>query len=384
MPSDATTSWDALRDSMPIANRWAYFDHAAVAPLPAPAAQTLSEWCQQALHDGDTAWPDWNRQVQTTRRTAAAMVGADPRLVALVPSTTAGVSLVAEGFPWKPGDNMVTLENEFPTNLYPWMNLESKGVETRRVPFRRHGDPIDDVLAACDDHTRIVSLSWVGYASGYRLNVAKAVEAVHARGAYFMLDAIQGLGVFPLHVGDIPIDFLAADGHKWMLGPEGAGIFYLRGEHLDLLRPTGVGWNSVAHCFDFGKIDLAFKDSAARFEGGSLNMAGFLALGSSLELLQRCGLTPHASPIAERISQLTTHACDQLRAIGAEIMSSRDNDTWSGIVSFQLGNQDLMAARKRCLEAGVVLSLRDGCLRISPHAYNNEEEVDQLIDALRG
>ena len=369
---------------MPIVKRWAYFDHAAVSPLPTPTVEALSSWCDEATHQGDTVWPSWNRAVEATRKRAAAIVGAHNDEIALVPSTTSGLSLVAEGFPWQSGDNVVTLMNEFPSNLYPWMNLAARGVETRRVPVHDGRVSIQNILDACDQRTRLVSVSWVGYASGYRLDLAAVVEAVHHRGAYVMLDAIQGLGVFPLDVKEIPVDFLAADGHKWMLGPEGAGILFLRKAHLDLIRATGVGWNSVAHNFDFARIELVLKESAARFEGGTLNTAGFLALGASLKLLMDQGLSSTSTSIADQIHRLTDYACERLQSVGAGIVSDRAHDCWSGIVSFRLPQQDHDAVRAKCLQAGVVLSRRGGCLRMSPHAYNNEQDIDRMIDVLKG
>ena len=369
---------------MPVVDNWAYFDHAAVGPLPQPTADVISRWCRQASEEGDTVWPEWNRGVNATRSSAANIMAAEPDEIALVPNTTAGISLVAEGYPWKKGDNIVTLANEFPSNLYPWINLADRGVETRQVPVDADGRVnLDRLLAACDQRTRIVSVSWIGFATGFRIDLVKFVDAVHQRGAHFFLDAIQGVGVFPLDVKQIPVDFLAADGHKWMLGPEGAGLFYVRKEHLDLLHPIGVGWNSVVHCYDFNKIELTLKESAARYEGGTMNAVGFLALGASLELLQRYGLSPDSSPIADRILAITNYACQRLTQFGAEVISIRDSPHQSGIVSFKLSGRDHSAVRDTCMKNGIMLSHRNGCLRISPHAYNNENEIDRLIDVLQ-
>jgi len=368
---------------MPITRKWAYFDHAAVGPLPQPTAEVIRQWCSEATEEGDTVWPSWNGAVNAARSTAAELIQADPDEIALVPNTTAGISLVAEGFPWKEGDNIVTLANEFPSNLYPWMHLADRGVETRRVEVDPSGRvDLDRLLAACDDRTRIVSCSWIGFASGFRIELAKFVDAVHERGAYFFLDAIQGFGVFPLNVEEIPIDFLAADGHKWMLGPEGAGIFYVRKQHLDLLRPLGIGWYSVVHCFDFSKVELNLKPAAARYEGGTMNAVGFMALDRSLNVLKDFGLAPNKSAIADDILSITDYACEKLLQSGAEVINLREPKHKSGIVSFGLPNQDLPALRERCLAAGIVLSCRNGRLRISPHAYNNTNEIDQLIDCL--
>ncbi|MEO8496055.1 MAG: aminotransferase class V-fold PLP-dependent enzyme, partial [Planctomycetota bacterium] len=194
--------------------------------------------------------------------------------------------------------------------------------------------------------------------------------------------AIQGLGVFPLDVRETGVDFVAADGHKWMLGPEGAGILFVRREHLDLLRPLGVGWNSVVHQYDFSRIELKLRDSAARYEGGTQNMVGLLALGASLDMLASFGLTSVQSPIADQVLLVTDLACERLAEMGASVLSHRESNHRSGIVSFELPGRDPLEARRRCLDKGVALSCRDGRLRISAHAYANADDVDRLIKAL--
>jgi cysteine desulfurase/selenocysteine lyase len=377
--SEVQPGWDEFRRQMPVAEKWAYFDHAAVAPLPGPTRRALADWAGEATENGDVGWTAWSRQVEALRELSAEMIGAQPGEIALVRNTTEGINLVAEGFPWQAGDNCVTLADEFPSNQYPWMHLAGRGVETRRVPADEGRASLDRLAAACDRRTRMVTVSWVSYSSGWRNDVDRLAEIAHGCGALLFLDAIQALGVFPLDVRRTPVDFLAADGHKWLLGPEGAGIFFTRREHLDLLRPIGVGWNSVVHSDDFGRIELVFKDSAARYEGGSKNVAGMIALLASLRLLARFG----ARALAERIGQITDLACRRLAEIGAVIYSDRSVEHKSGIVAFELPGKDPDVVRQRCLEAGVVLSCRAGRLRISPHAYNDPSDVDRLVEALR-
>lgn len=371
--------WTQLRRQMPIVKQWAYMDHSAVAPLPEPTAEAIRTWCDQATNAGDTVWMSWHESVQRVRQSAANILNAQPSEIALVPSTTAGISLVADGFPWQPGDNVVTLGNEFPSNIYPWLNQRPRGVEVRVIEIDEGQVDVNRVVEAIDSRTRIVAVSWVGYASGWRLDLAEITRATHDRGALVMVDAIQGLGVFPLDVKRIPIDFLAADGHKWLLGPEGAGLFYLRHEHLSLLRPMGVGWNSVSHAFDFDTIELDLRDEASRYEGGSQNMVGFIGLGASLDLLQQCGLAPNTSPVAERVVKLGDYAADQLRAVGAKMLTSRPENHRSGIITFQLPNTDPQALRQACYRERIAVSCRGGGVRISPHAYNTEEEIDHLV-----
>lgn len=376
--------FDEFRRQMPVARQWAYFDHAAVAPLTAAARDALVGWADAACLSGDTVWPEWAARVEEVRRTLAATIGAGPDEIALVPNTTSGIHLVAEGFPWNVGDNVVTPANEFPSNRFPWLNLASRQVETRLVPAAEGRLDAERLLAACDGRTRLIAVSWIGYASGWKLDLPSLVERAHAQGILVLLDAIQGLGVFPLDVRQTPIDFLAADGHKWLLGPEGAGVFFLRREHLDLLRPLGVGWNSVVQAHDFSRAEFALRPAAARYEGGSQNMAGVAALGASLDLLVRHGLTCSHSPLAERVLELVNLAADGLRRLGAEVFGPPPGPFQSGILPFGLPGQDPAEVRRRCLRAGVALSCRGGHLRLSPHAYNNQQDLERLLDALVG
>jgi len=365
-----------------VTDRWAYFDNAAVAPLSKPAREAIGTWASDSADNGDMNWPSWAQRIEQVRTSVAELIGAESEEIALVPNTTAGLSIVAEGFPWKEGDNVVLPDGEFPSNVYPWMNLLDQGVEARRVVMPGPTLEIDRLLAACDQRTRIVAASWVGYSAGWRTDVAQLAQAVHDRGALLVLDAIQGLGVFPLDVKETGVDFVAADGHKWMLGPEGAGIFYMRREHLDLLRPFGVGWNSVVQRHDFSHIAFDFRNEAARYEGGSQNMPGFMALGASLDLLSQLGLSKSAAPLADAVLEITDELCQRLSSAGATLITERAAGHESGIVSFEIPGHDPKVVRQRCIDADIILSCRSGRLRVSAHAYNDSTDVDRLIDVL--
>lgn len=374
----AQPDWSALRSQMPVVQRWAYLDHAAVSPLPAPTQSAIQQWADEAATEGDTAWQRWTRRAEELRALFATLLHADEEEIALVHNTTEGVTLVAEGFPWKPGDNVVLPADEFPTNQYPWLNLADRGVEVRRVPLVEGCVDLGRVAEACDARTRILSVSWVSYWNGWRNDLDAWAELAHRRGALLFVDGIQALGVTPLDVRRTPIDFLAADGHKWLLGPEGAGVLFIRREHLDRLRPLGVGWNSVQHAHDYQRIELDLKPSAGRYEGGSRNLVGLVGLEASLRLL--CTYGPEA--LFARLMEVTEEACQHLQAIGARIRSDRSPAHRSGIVLFDMPGQDPQALRRQCLHRGVVLSCRAGGLRISPHAYNDSSDLQRLTEAL--
>jgi selenocysteine lyase/cysteine desulfurase len=371
--------WNLFRNEFPVTVRWAYLDHAAVAPLTGRAAATLCDWANDVAHNGVVPEPAWLRRVDNTRRLAGQLINADPLDIAFVKNTSEGIGFVAEGLPWKAGDNVVTAEEEYPANIYPWLNLADRGVEVRRIPSRDGRIDLDDLRAALDEHTRLVSLSHVEFASGFRNDLDTIGQLCRERGILFFVDAIQGLGVLPLDVQKTPIDFLSADGHKWLVAPEGAGVFYIRRELVDRLRPVSIGWNSVVGAWDFSTIDFRLKPHAGRWENGTLNMGGIAALGSSLEVLLEAGLPA----ITARVKELTDYLCDRVQRIGLEVHSSRREKEWSGIVSLRTPPEiDAAALVRRCREGGVVITRRAGRLRISPHAYNTEEEIDRLIDLL--
>jgi selenocysteine lyase/cysteine desulfurase len=371
--------WTSLREQFPVTRRWAYFDHAAVAPLSGPAQRAVVEWATDMADNGEIHEPLWVRRTNEVRRLAGQLLGADPLDVAFIKNTSEGIGIVAEGFPWQPGDNVVTAAEEYPANIYPWMNLASRGVDLRAVVSRGNRVLLDDIRTAIDQRTRVVSLSWVEFSSGFRNDLDALGELCRGRGILFFVDAIQGLGVLPLDVSRTPVDGLAADGHKWLLAPEGAGIFYLRREWVDRLRPVGIGWHSVVNATDFSKIDFTLKPHAGRWESGTLNVGGVHALGASLELLLGLG----TESVAARIFDLTNLLCERARSAGLEVFSSREPAERSGIVSLvPPPGREPRSVVRHCRDEGIVINQRAGRLRISPHCYNTQEEIDRLVSAL--
>ncbi len=367
---------------MPVCRRWAYFDHAAVAPLPEPTRRAIVDWAEEAAVEGDTVWSRWERRIEELRARLAGLLGAAADEIALVPNTTTGIHIVAEGFPWREGDRVVFPADEFPSNAYPWLNLRSRGVVAESIERPAGGWTTDALLAACDPRTRVIAVSWIGFASGWRIDLESLVSAAHERNILVFLDAIQGLGVFPLDVTSIPVDFLAADGHKWMLGPEGAGVLYVARRHLDRLRPLIAGWHSVVDAHDFSRLHWDPKPAAQRYEGGSQNMVGFTGLDASIRLLQQAGLDARSDRLARRVLDYAAEAGERLTAAGAELVDPPPRAHASGIVGFRLPGHDPAEVQRRCREAGIVLSVRAGRLRISPHVYNNADDLERLVDVL--
>lgn len=379
---NSPATWAAFREAMPVAKKWAYFDHAAVAPIPRRSFERMATWNEQALYEGDAVWPRWSAQYEQTRSLAARLICAHTDEIGLVPNTSFGINLVSEGFPWRPGDNVVLPAGEFPSNVYPWMHLADRGVELRTVPLDGVRVCPNRIAEACDSRTRIVSASWVGFASGYRLDPHEIGQVAHDHGALFFLDAIQGLGVFPLDVSRGTIDFLAADGHKWLLGPEGAGIFYCRRDHLQTLRAINVGWNSVAQGNDYNRIELNLKATAGRYESGSQNIVGFIGLLGSLETLFEHGLSHQSDAVGQRVIEVTDLLVQRLQSLGGKVFSDRSLESIkSGIVAFELPGCDSLKAKAALFEQGIIVSYRGGRLRAAAHAYNDESDIERLVAA---
>jgi cysteine desulfurase / selenocysteine lyase len=375
----ASPWWEQFREQMPVVQKWAYFDHAGVGPLPGPTADVLIEFARDNAANGVADWTRWRTTVETARQLGAKLIGAQNDEVAIIHNTTEGISAVAEGFPWRAGDNLVTLSSEFPSNLYPWMNLASRGVETRQVPAPNERVDAAAIERAIDSRTRLLAVSWVGYMTGWRNNLAELGEIARRRGVFFFVDVIQGLGMFPLDVRESPIDALAADGHKWLLGPEGAGLLYLRKEHFSLLRPIGVGWNSVRHSGDYTNTAFDLKADASRYEGGSHCLAAIAGFAQSLRLLVDIG----SKEISSRLLDITDQLCEKLARAGYAVASCREGDRRSGIVSFDVPGRNPAEVKKQCKARGVILNARGGRMRASPHIYCNDFDIDRLIEAVK-
>lgn len=371
--------WSAFRSHFPVAAHWAFLDHAAVAPLPDMAVAALRAYGDSLAANGIAAVREWTHRLRDVRELGRRLIHAPSADdVFFVPSTTHGIAVVAEGFPWRPGDNVVLPADEYPANQYAWLNLAARGVEARRVPTRAGRVLIDDLRAAMDGRTRVLAVSAVQFATGFRADLDALGELCRDRGVFFFVDAIQALGAFPIDVQRTPIDALAADGHKWMLGPEGAGIGYIRREWVERLHPIGVGAFSVARPLEFSTIDFTLKPHAGRWEGGAQNVPGLTALGASLELLLGAGIPE----LEKRVLALTDYACERATAAGWEVYSSRRPGEAAGIVSLTVPGVPAEAVVAACRTAGVVVNARAGRVRLSPHGYNNEREIDRFCAAV--
>ncbi|GIW87250.1 MAG: cysteine desulfurase [Isosphaeraceae bacterium] len=372
--------WNAVRQhEFPVGRRWAYFDHAAVSPLPARSAARLRSWVDHQEQNGVVDWPVWERRLEPLRADLANMIGASVEEIALTTSTTLGLGLVAEGFPWRAGDVVVTAADEYPSNLYPWMNLADRGVEVRRVAGRDGRVVLDDLVRAIDGRTRLVTISHVQFASGFRVDLAGLGAVCRERGIALCVDAIQGLGPLRIDVEAVGIDFLAADGHKWLLGPEGAGFLYVRRSWLERMRVVGVGWHSVVGTYNDPDASFVLKPTAQRWEGGSYAMPGMQAFAASVGLIRELG----ESVVSERILQQAERCRELARRWGWSVYGPKSPSEESGIVVIEKPGVDPARFVAAAREAGVVICARRGRVRLSPHVYNDDEDYERLERLLR-
>lgn len=367
-----------IRDLFPITRNYNFQNHAGVAPLCAPAAKAMHEYVDRLLEFGDVR-SGFYRHAEHVRKSCSELINATPEEVTFVKNTTEGIGWVANGLNWKTGDNVVTTNVEFPANIYPWMGLAARGVKLKMVPEENGRTPADRIADAIDSHTRVVTVSAVQYASGYRTDLAYLGRVCKEKGVLFCVDAIQALGVFPIDVRAMNIDFLSSDGHKWLCGPEGCGLFYINRELLGHLRPVIAGWMGMKNALDFGNYQFEFVDSAKRFDLGSYNLAGIYGLGAAVDLLLAIGI----ERVSSRVLMLTDRLVQGLRDKGYRVVSSRRPGEASGIVSFISDLHDLEQVRQHLeAEYRIVTAFREKRLRASPHIYNTPEEIDQLVEVL--
>lgn len=371
---------ESLRKLFPITENYNFQDHAAVAPISRRVAEAMKHQIDVTLEAGYLG-EDFYRHADRVRGLAARLINAHADEITFVKNTSEGLAFVANGLKWNTGDNIVTTKAEFPANIYPWMSLQSQGVRLKMVLEEDGRIPLENIIRAMDGRTRLVAISAVQFGSGFQTDLRALGQACQERGVLLCVDAIQALGAVPVDVREMNIDFLSADGHKWLCGPEGCGIFFVRRELLGHLRPTTVGWLCMKNAWEFGKYRYELRDDARRFDSGAYNLVGICGLGAAIELILEIGVPD----IYRRILALTDRLVAGLRERGYRVISSRRPGEASGIVAFLSDQHDHERIRQHLRqEHRVVISHRLGRLRASPHVYNTEAEIDQLVSLLPG
>ncbi|MCC5830270.1 MAG: aminotransferase class V-fold PLP-dependent enzyme, partial [Phycisphaeraceae bacterium] len=372
-----------LRKTFPILNQLNYLNHAGMAPISGPAAEALTEYARYAS-ENSALNSGWFGRIERIRADVARLIGArGPEEIAFIPNTSTGISMVARGLEWEPGDEVIISNVEYPANRYPWEDLQRLGVKMVEVAEQPDGRiPVESVIEKINTRTRVVSLSHVQYASGFQIDPRPIAEAVHKVGGLLCIDAIQSVGVMPWDVESSGIDVLAVHGYKWLMSPMGTGFFYCRADRLEQLHPVIVGWATVVDNLNYDDYRYQFQPTCARFEPGSPNIGGILGMGASISMLLDVGL----EEIWKRIEANNAHAREGLLRQGWRIYSPVERETErSGIISFtppQGSQVDSEAVFKNLREKQIEIALRAGRLRISSHFYNSTGQLDVLLDEL--
>jgi cysteine desulfurase/selenocysteine lyase len=369
-----------LRARFPITERAIYLNHAAVSPPPISTVKAVEAQLRDVVENGSLNFRSWIAVKERARQLMADLLGARVEQLAFTRNTSDGLSTVANGLQWRPGDNIVTFRHEFPSNIYPWLRLrDAFGVEVRMCEEREGRIDLKELGNLIDARTRVVAISHVQYASGFRADLERLGRLARLHDALLVVDVIQSLGVIPLDVEAELIDAAAGACHKWLLTPEGVGFLYLSDRARDRIQPTLVGWISVPNPEDYSNFEQQWNRGTLAWETGTGPTALIHGLEASLRLITSAGVTP----IAVYLEQLTDHLCDGLSRGYYDIISSRSPGEKSQIVCIRHhGDLSPMALYSHLKSRSIVTAPRGDRLRIAPHIYNTVTEIDELIGSL--
>lgn len=368
-----------IRSEFPVKENVIYCNNAAVAPLPVSTAEMLAEFTSEYCRFGSLAYPEWMERVDAIRLDYADFLNADKDEIAFVKNTSTGLSFFAGGFDFQPGDEVIVFAHEFPSNIYPWLALEKKGVVVKTMAesddYSFDYAKLESIITP---RTRALSVSFIEFSTGFRHDLLRIGEICRKYNVIFVLDAIQGCGVFPIDVQKYHIDFLCADGHKWLCAPEGCGVLYCRSELIPKIQPLTFGWNTVVNHLDYDTIDLTPKNTAQRFEEGSPNLLGIFALGNSLRLIRKVGL----DAISAHLLVLTDSLISGLDKSLYSIRSPRSDPYKSSILCVEPLKADANQLYQILFDKKIFVATRRGAIRISPHFYNDFDEMSKICSAM--
>ena len=357
-----------------------HLNHAAVAPWPVVTRDAVIAFAEENVSIGSQNYGLWMQTEQQLKQKLAKLINAESTdEIAILKNTSEGLSLIAQGLGLKSGDNIVIPAEEFPSNRVAWQALQSQGVETRLVSIEDVDDPEQALIDAMDEHTRLLSCSSVQFARGLRLQLKRVGDACKNNNTLFCVDAIQSLGAIQFDAQACHADFVVADGHKWMCGPEGTALFYCRSEVQDKLQLRQHGWHMLKSAFDFSHKETTstIVDNAQRFECGSSNMMGIAALNASLGLLLDIGIDKIQSELLSKVEYLH----DELRSLSKlTILSATRNNRYAGIVTFQKNTVDNEKLTQHLQDNDVLCAFRGEGVRFSPHFYTDTKDIDKALN----
>ncbi|MEM3627419.1 MAG: aminotransferase class V-fold PLP-dependent enzyme [Candidatus Bathyarchaeia archaeon] len=373
----STENIEKIREQFPITKNRVFLNHAAQSPLPKLVADAIHKYVDETSNFGKTSM-EWN---EGGKPLFAKLIGAKNEEIALVENTSVGLNIAANVLSYPKGSKVVTTDLEYPSVVYPWLR-RGLGVDVHYVKNVDGKILLEDVEKAVDDKTVAVAVSHVEYANGFRHDLRALSEIAHRHGAYLIVDAIQSAGAIPIDVKRDDIDFLATACYKWLLSPPGAGYLYVRGELIENLEPPFVGWagvkQEVFETVDFWDIwSLRLSENASRFEVGSPSVISFMGAAEALKMLLNFGI----EKIEDRILKLTDYLIKAVKDLGLELQTPEERQYRSGIVNFKIEKPKETA--KRLIGKGIIVSARANGIRVSPHFYNTEEEIDKLVEGIK-
>jgi cysteine desulfurase/selenocysteine lyase len=353
-----------------------HLNHAAVGPWPRRTAEAVARFAEENRLLGSLHYPQWLATERRLRERLAGLIGAESAAdIALAKNTSEALSMIAYGLTWEPGDEIVGIAQEFPSNRVVWESLTEQGVAWSALDLDGSSDPEADLLALCTPRTRMIAVSWVQYARGLRLDLERIGAFCRSKGILFCVDAIQGLGALPFDLARAEVDFVVADGHKWMLGPEGVALLYVRPALRPGLALRQFGWHMLEHSGDFDRLNWQPAEDARRFECGSPNLLGIHALEASLSLIEEVGIKQVWSQLEER----TAHLIDGIDRHGLELLSPRESEQRAGIVTFRVPGTPSSELYTGLMKRRVLCAQRGGGIRFSPHFYTPVEVIDRAV-----
>ena len=365
------------RKLFPVTLQKIYLNHAAISPFSTRVTDKLEWFLDERQFGNIDVFKQANEIRNHTRKLLAGLINADVENIAFITNTSEGFNHLVHGLDWQPGDEIIIPDCEFPSNMYPFLNLEQKGVVVKKIRAPQGMVKPEDLKAAITSKTKLLSISYVEFSSGFRNDLQAIGQMCKEHNIIFSVDGIQGLGALPLDVQSCQIDFLSNGGHKWLMGAMGAGFMYISPTLFEKLRPSFTGWLAVENAWDFLDYQLDFLPDARRFEYATANFLGITALSASVELLSEVGL----ANVEKHLLHLGEILVSELEKIGLQFFNSRNRAHWSGIYSFKAGNAE--ALFKELQSKQIVCSLRNGLVRIAPHFYNTEKEIEELISVIK-
>lgn len=368
----------------PVTRHNIYLNHASSGPLASPVARSISEYVNDNRDFGGVHKARWEEYERGAHRRLATLIHARPEQIALTASTGDGLTHIAQGLSWREGDTIISAEGEFPTNMYPWLNLQEQGVKLHIVPTRSARIVPEDIFAAINEHTKLVSLSLVEFSTGYRNDIATIVAYCHEHGVLCGIDAMQALGALAIDVQALGVDFMAAAAHKWLLGPQMCGVLYVADSLLAQLATPRRSWFSVEQPFDFFNLTQPLKAGAARFEHSTSNSLPIIGLDAALGVFE--SIDGGMQAVEARILGLTHHAITGLERLGYPIVSPQNEGERSGLVCFrphpERPEQTIAQIVDTLADRRIYVAARAYVVRISPHFYNTTAEIDALLEIL--